>query len=312
MVDESHDEGMLDESEYERLAGALGFTSRTVDGRAAPARPARDRATAAPGPPTSRWSARNTGYSRFPVVGDDGELVGYLHIKDVLQADPHGRARVVEDKWIRPFAARARLGHAGQRAADAAGQGRAHGPRGRRRRRPSWAWSPSRTSSRSWSARSATRPTPTATDAARVGRGQRADPAGRPAPWWEAPRPGVHAECPAAASAKGTKAGVLHIRLNIFSDISDISEIRPQLSPAGSVNTIRVPRPRGRPRGDPAAVALDDPSCTPPGRSRARRTRCAAWARWKASKIWSRWLGRDADALVGHGHLDPVTDRAGR
>ena len=25
-----HDEGMLDQSEYERLAGALGFTSRTV------------------------------------------------------------------------------------------------------------------------------------------------------------------------------------------------------------------------------------------------------------------------------------------
>jgi CBS domain containing-hemolysin-like protein len=39
------------------------------------------------------------------VVGDDQELVGYLHIKDVLQADPHGRARIVEDKWIRPFAA---------------------------------------------------------------------------------------------------------------------------------------------------------------------------------------------------------------
>ena len=68
-----------------------------------------------------------TGYSRFPVVGDDGELVGYLHIKDVLQADPHGRARVVEDKWIRPFAdVRARR-HAGQRAADAPGQGRPHG-----------------------------------------------------------------------------------------------------------------------------------------------------------------------------------------
>ena len=49
MVDESHDEGMLDQSEYERLAGALGFTSRTVDGRAAPAGPARDGATRRPG-----------------------------------------------------------------------------------------------------------------------------------------------------------------------------------------------------------------------------------------------------------------------
>ena len=45
-----------------------------------------------------------TGYSRFPVVGSEGELTGYLHIKDVLQADPHGRARVVEAKWVRPLA----------------------------------------------------------------------------------------------------------------------------------------------------------------------------------------------------------------
>ncbi len=45
-----------------------------------------------------------TGYSRFPVIGEGGDLVGYLHIKDVLQQDPQGRARVVEDKWIRPFA----------------------------------------------------------------------------------------------------------------------------------------------------------------------------------------------------------------
>jgi CBS domain containing-hemolysin-like protein len=46
----------------------------------------------------------NTGYSRFPVVDDGDALVGYLHIKDVLQSDPHGRARVVEEKWVRPFA----------------------------------------------------------------------------------------------------------------------------------------------------------------------------------------------------------------
>ncbi len=103
MVDESHDEGMLDEDEYERLAGALGFTSRTVEGVLLPL----DQIE------TVRRSARateveaacgQTGYSRFPVVGEGGELVGYLHIKDVIQADPHGRARVVEDKWIRPFA----------------------------------------------------------------------------------------------------------------------------------------------------------------------------------------------------------------
>ncbi len=103
MVDESRAEGLLEEREYERLAGALGFTSRTVAQVLLPLDALQ----------TVRRGARatdvevicaNTGYSRFPVLGDEDELVGYLHIKDVLQADAHGRARIVEDKWIRPFA----------------------------------------------------------------------------------------------------------------------------------------------------------------------------------------------------------------
>jgi CBS domain containing-hemolysin-like protein len=103
MVDESRDEGMLGQGEYERLAGALGFTSRTV---ADVLLPLDQIETVERGARASdvELVCANTGYSRFPVVGDDGELVGYLHIKDVLQSDPHGRARMVEDKWIRPFA----------------------------------------------------------------------------------------------------------------------------------------------------------------------------------------------------------------
>ncbi len=103
MVDESHDEGMLEQGEYERLAGALGFTSRTVADVLLPLDQIEtvERGTRAS---DVEVVCANTGYSRFPVVGDDGELVGYLHIKDVLQSDKHGRARVVEDKWIRPFA----------------------------------------------------------------------------------------------------------------------------------------------------------------------------------------------------------------
>ena len=103
MVDESRDEGMLDASEYERLAFALGFTSRTV----AEVVLGLDRVeTVNRGARASDIELRcaQTGYSRFPVVGADGELTGYLHIKDVLQADPQGRARVVEDKWVRPLA----------------------------------------------------------------------------------------------------------------------------------------------------------------------------------------------------------------
>jgi len=103
MVDESRQVGLLEEGEYERLSGALGFTSRTVADVLLPL----DRLETVPRGARAtdvEEACAETGYSRFPVVGEDGELVGYLHIKDVLRADPHGRARTVEDKWIRPFA----------------------------------------------------------------------------------------------------------------------------------------------------------------------------------------------------------------
>ena len=103
MVDESRDEGMLDQSEYERLSGALGFTSRTVAEVLLPL----DRVETVDRRARAydvELRCAETGYSRFPVVGADGSLTGYLHIKDVLQADPHGRARVVDEKWVRPLA----------------------------------------------------------------------------------------------------------------------------------------------------------------------------------------------------------------
>ncbi len=37
-------------------------------------------------------------------MADDGELVGYLHIKDVLEPDEERRLRPIDDKWVRPFA----------------------------------------------------------------------------------------------------------------------------------------------------------------------------------------------------------------
>ena len=46
--------------------------------------------------------------SRFPVVSGEGDgpedLIGYLHIKDVLEPDEERRQRPVADRWIRPFA----------------------------------------------------------------------------------------------------------------------------------------------------------------------------------------------------------------
>jgi CBS domain containing-hemolysin-like protein len=103
LVEESRGEGLIEAEEYDRLAGALGFTEKPVSTVLMP-------------PDTlstvRRWSTAAdvetlcaaTGFSRFPVAGEDGELLGYLHIKDVLETDEARRERVVEDKRIHRFA----------------------------------------------------------------------------------------------------------------------------------------------------------------------------------------------------------------
>ncbi|NDJ87686.1 hemolysin family protein [Mycolicibacter kumamotonensis] len=87
MIAESVSAGLLDLEEYTRLTRALQIRTRAVadvalpvgDIRAVPA------AAAGRGPAVAavELALAQTGYSRFPVV-DQGEFVGYLHIKDVL------------------------------------------------------------------------------------------------------------------------------------------------------------------------------------------------------------------------------------
>ena len=103
LVDESRGEGLLPDDEYDRLSGALGFTERTVmsvlmgpDELTA----VRRGATVA----DVEQVCAATGFSRFPVLNESADLTGYLHIKDVLETDPRRRERVVDDKWVRPFA----------------------------------------------------------------------------------------------------------------------------------------------------------------------------------------------------------------
>lgn len=103
LVEESRGEGLLEEGEYGRLAGALGFTEKTV---AAVLLPVADLTTVRRGATGADVEAlcAATGFSRFPVVDDAGNLLGYLHIKDVIEPDEVRRQRPVDDKWIRPFA----------------------------------------------------------------------------------------------------------------------------------------------------------------------------------------------------------------
>jgi len=103
LVEESRGEGLLEKDEYDRLAGALGFTEKSVE---SVLMPPDTLSTVRRGSTVEDVEAlcAATGFSRFPVVGDDAELLGYLHIKDVLETDEERRQRVIDDKWIRPFA----------------------------------------------------------------------------------------------------------------------------------------------------------------------------------------------------------------
>ena len=102
LVEESRGEGLLEADEYDRLAGALGFTEKTVS---AVLMPPDSLTTVTRGTTPAEVEAlcAATGYSRFPVL-DDGEVLGYLHIKDALETDDVRRRRPIDDKWIRPFA----------------------------------------------------------------------------------------------------------------------------------------------------------------------------------------------------------------
>ncbi len=106
IVEESHGEGLLQADEYDRLAGALGFTEKTVTSVVLPTASLTTVARGSSGADVEALCAA-TGFSRFPVIDPAraGELIGYLHIKDVLEPDAGRRLRPIDDKWIRPFAA---------------------------------------------------------------------------------------------------------------------------------------------------------------------------------------------------------------
>ncbi|CAI7979181.1 hemolysin family protein [Frankia sp. Mgl5] len=102
LIEESHREGLLAEDEHDLLTGALSFDERTA--RSVLLRP--DSLVTVPPSITPREVERlaaDTGFTRFPVRGDDGDLVGYLHLKDVLENREDRRSAPVAAKWIRPL-----------------------------------------------------------------------------------------------------------------------------------------------------------------------------------------------------------------
>ncbi|MGW0823122.1 hemolysin family protein [Streptomyces sp. NPDC002845] len=89
MVVDSSEAGLLSPADGERLRDALELGTRPVGEILVPAQRMRtvDHTIT---PARLERTAAGAGYSRFPVTGQDGALLGYLHIKDTLgRTDRH-------------------------------------------------------------------------------------------------------------------------------------------------------------------------------------------------------------------------------
>jgi len=88
MISESRSEGMLDASEHRRLTQALTTRGRTVNEVVIALASVRSLPHGQSGPTLGSLeeAVAQTGFSRYPVQLSDGSLIGYLHVKDMLDA----------------------------------------------------------------------------------------------------------------------------------------------------------------------------------------------------------------------------------
>jgi CBS domain containing-hemolysin-like protein len=107
LIGESSEEGLLETNQQELLSGALAFeeTKAEVVGLPLDALVTVDPDVT---PADVEQLVTATGYSRFPVRQDHHtstgvDLIGYIHLADVLDTDPASRNRPVDRRWIRPL-----------------------------------------------------------------------------------------------------------------------------------------------------------------------------------------------------------------
>ncbi|HEX6326913.1 MAG TPA: hemolysin family protein [Jiangellaceae bacterium] len=101
-IAQSRREGLLDEDEHELLTGALSFTDAQVRSVVLDL----DTLVTVPEhvtPAQLDEICAQTGFSRFPVNNDSGTLIGYIHLKDVLNTPDAIRDQPVHPKWVRPL-----------------------------------------------------------------------------------------------------------------------------------------------------------------------------------------------------------------
>jgi CBS domain containing-hemolysin-like protein len=107
LIGESSEEGLLKTNQHELLTGALAFEETKAEAVGLPLDTlVTVDADVTPGRVEQLVAA--TGYSRFPVQADYGtpsrpELIGYIHIADVLDTDQARRNLPLDHRWIRPL-----------------------------------------------------------------------------------------------------------------------------------------------------------------------------------------------------------------
>ena len=102
LIEESAQHGFLDSRERNLLTGALHFADVRVGDIAIPlVQVVSVRPTVTPRE-LQEWCIR-TGYSRFPVVAEDGVMLGYVHVKDLVALPTEKLDLPLQPRWIRDF-----------------------------------------------------------------------------------------------------------------------------------------------------------------------------------------------------------------
>jgi CBS domain containing-hemolysin-like protein len=107
LIGESSEEGLLKTDQQELLTGALAFEETKAE---AVGLPLDSLVTVDPDVTPARVEqlVTATGYSRFPVRANDrtptgADLIGYVHIADILDTDQARRNMPMDHRWIRPL-----------------------------------------------------------------------------------------------------------------------------------------------------------------------------------------------------------------
>lgn len=103
-VKQSHREGLLSEDEEQLLTGALSFEEKNISRVLLP----RSSLVTVPASATVgqvEALLAQTGYSRYPVTDSNKNLIGYIHIKDLLGSTPEQRGNRVSLELIRELPA---------------------------------------------------------------------------------------------------------------------------------------------------------------------------------------------------------------